>query len=479
MAKKKTAKKAAATSGKARSAKTAPAKSAKPAAKKPSLPAKKAGKAPPKPAKAAPARAKKPVKAKKAVSKPKPGLAKKAPGKAKKAAAKAPLKPAPKKAAKKAVVAKKKAPPTKPVPKKPAPKPAKAPKPAPKATKTAKISKPAPAPPSKPAKPAAVPPVKAAAPAKAAKAEPAAAPTLAPVKAVKTTVAAKPVPAAPAKPAVQAKPAAGDLAAKESLANPAIPPRTHFIDRPRSMLGVAALPPGGMPDWWRWHQDYPGDETLRRGTVLTSFNVYHGLYTDTLRIHMAAGQSGIRAVSYSTKFAIDGDGSGGKQKGDTAYQDSTSLHYNDGHPPSKKNALNALTYPFAVLPLPPKSGNTLNFQALGLDVGDIGIAFFGRGQAAPFIYGDEGPPLHIGEGSIQMAKDLGMEWEGRMNTTPATGGFSESEMRDYAPGVLHVAFPGSRDRTDRTTDILTREALQAKAWELFKRWKQSLRGGAL
>lgn len=234
-----------------------------------------------------------------------------------------------------------------------------------------------------------------------------------------------------------------------------------------------------MPEWWRWHQDYPGEETLRRGTVLTSFNVYAGLYTDTLRIHMAAGQSGIRAVSYSSKFSIDGDGSGGKQKGDVDYSDNTSLHLNDGNPPSKKNALNSLTYPFAVLPLPPKSGSTLHFQALGLDVGDIGIAFFGRGLAAPFMYGDEGPALQVGEGSVQMAKDLGMDWEPRMNTSPATGGFNEKEMRDYAPGVLHIAFPGSRDRPDRITDILTRETLQTKAWELFKRWKQSLRGGVL
>lgn len=477
MAKKKTAKKAAASSGKARSAKPAPAKSAKPAPKKAAMPAKKAGKTAPKPAKALP------PKATKTVSKSKPAPSKKAPAKAeKKIAAKPAPKPAPKKAAKKVVVAKKKAPPVKPVAKKAAAKPVKVANPSPKAAKPvstpAKAAKPAAA---KPAKQVPVAKSKAEAlPAPASKAAPAVAPKPASAPEVKAAPsAAKPASAPSSSPAKPAAATAAAVPAKSELANPAIPPRTHFIDRPRSMLGVAALPPGGMPEWWRWHQDYPGDETLRRGTVLTSFNVYHGLYTDTLRIHMAAGQSGIRAVSYSTKFAVDGDGSGGKQKGDTAYQDDTALHYNDGHPPSKKNALNALTYPFAVLPLPPKSSNTLNFQALGLDVGDIGIAFFGRGQAAPFIYGDEGPPLQIGEGSIQMAKDLGMEWEGRMNTTPASGGFSEKEMWDYAPGVLHIAFPGSRDRTDRTTELLTREVLQAKAWELFKRWKQSLRGGAL
>jgi len=243
---------------------------------------------------------------------------------------------------------------------------------------------------------------------------------------------------------------------------------------------VAALPPGGMPEWWHWHQDYPGEETLRRGTVLTSFNLYTGIYTDTLRIHMAAGQSGIRAVSYSSKFSINGDGSGGKQRGDATFKDDTSLHYQDGNPPSKKNALNSLAYPFAVLPLPPRNSSIPDFHALGLDVGDIGIAFFGRGHAAPFIYGSEGLPHQVGEGSVQMARDLGLEWEEKkMTVLPPKGGFNEFDMRQYAPGVLHIAFPGSRDRPDRTTELLTREALQAKAWELFKRWKQSLRGGVL
>ncbi len=455
MAKKKPAKKAAAASpGKARSAKAAPVKSVKPA-KKAALAPKKAVKPAPKVAKAPPPKAKKAA-VKKTSAVKKAGPAAKAPPAKKTSPKKAAAKPAAKKAVKPAA---KKA---------PHPKAKKAaPKPAPKITKPApKAVKPAPA----PAKTA----VKNA-PEPAPKAAPAA-PVAKPVPTPKLAKAE--APAAPA-PKEELKPAPAVAPAKAAAPSPVIAPRPVFVERPRSILGVAALPPGGMPEWWRWHQDYPGEETLRRGTVLTSFNLYAGLYTDTLRIHMAAGQSGIRAVSYSSKFSIDGDGSGGKQKGDADFMDNTSLHLNDGNPPSKKNALNSLTYPFAVLPLPPKSGNTLHFHSLGLDVGDIGIAFFGRGQAAPFIYGDEGPALQVGEGSVQMAKDLGMDWEPRMNTTPATGGFNEKEMRDYAPGVLHIAFPGSRDRPDRITDILTREALQTKAWELFKRWKQSLRGGAL
>jgi len=305
-----------------------------------------------------------------------------------------------------------------------------------------------------------------------------------PAPTASTTAANPVVKQAASVPALVTKPAANvasPTAKKEGAAPaPVTPPRVFVPDRPRSILGVAALPPGGMPEWWRWHQDYPGEETLRRGTVLTSFNLYAGIYTDTLRIHMAAGVSGIRAVSYSSKFTIDGDGSGGKQRGDVNFKDTTSLHYNDGSPPSKKNSLDSLTYPFAVLPLPPKSSSIPDFRALGLDVGDIGIAFFGRGHAAPFIYGNEGPPQQVGEGSVQMARDLGLEWEEKkMTILPPKGGFSELEMRQYAPGVLHIAFPGSRDRPDRTTDILTRETLQTKAWDLFKRWKQSLRGGVL
>lgn len=461
MAKKKSAKKAAAaSSGKGRTAKAAPVKSTKPAAKKAAVAPKKAAKQ----VKVPPAKAKKaPAKKVSVVKKAKP-------------AAKAP--PAKKTVSKKAATKPAAAKTVKPVAKKalkPAPKAAKPVQPPVKAAKTPKPT---------PAKPAAkkTAPVPAPKVVKALPVQPA--PTAPAAKPVPAPVAASPAPqpsegAAQASPApkVEAKPSAPAKAATPSPV--VITPRPVFVERPRSLLGVAALPPGGMPEWWRWHQDYPGEETLRRGTVLTSFNVYAGLYTDTLRIHMAAGQSGIRAVSYSSKFSISGDGSGGKQKGDTDFKDNTALHLNDGNPPSKKNALNALTYPFAVLPLPPKSGNTLHFHSLGLDVGDIGIAFFGRGLAAPFIYGDEGPALQVGEGSVQMAKDLGMDWEPRMNSNPASGGFNEKEMRDYAPGVLHIAFPGSRDKPDRTTDILTREALQTKAWELFKRWKQSLRGGAL
>ena len=358
---------------------------------------------------------------------------------------------------------------------------AKAPPPAKKAAvvPAAKATKKAPLVDAKSPAPAA-PPVPAPAPKPALKVE-----AIQPTAPTASTTAANPVvKQAASVPAPVAKPAANvasPAAKKEGAApTPITPPRVFVPDRPRSILGVAALPPGGMPEWWRWHQDYPGEETLRRGTVLTSFNLYAGIYTDTLRIHMAAGVSGIRAVSYSSKFTIDGDGSGGKQRGDANFKDTTSLHYNDGSPPSKKNSLDSLTYPFAVLPLPPKSSSIPDFHALGLDVGDIGIAFFGRGQAAPFIYGNEGPPQQVGEGSVQMARDLGLEWEEKkMTVLPPKGGFSELEMRQYAPGVLHIAFPGSRDRPDRTTDILTRETLHTKAWDLFKRWKQSLRGGAL
>ena len=459
--------------------------------------------------KAAPApRAKKPLpKAGKKKAAPVPKAAKPAPKAAKKGVTKAKVSPAKAPAAKKkpakktalAKAARKTAPARVVKTAKAVKKPTVAPKavrPAPKASKTSKAArkpvvaaakpilakKTAPAPKTAPKAKTPQPSAKAAPAVKTVRASASpvsaspskAAPVSAPAAAARpSTSPSAPAPVSPASKAPAAAPA------PVAATKPPLPPRP-FVPPARSILGIAALPPGGLPAWWQWHQDYPGEETLRRGTVLTSFNSYGGIYTDTLRIHMAAGQSGIRAVSYSSRFVIDGSGSGGKLRGDAAYKDSTSLHYNDGQPPSKKNSLNALEYPFAVLPLPPRNVSVPHFQSLGLDVGDIGIAFFGRGLAAPFVYGNEGPSHLVGQGSVQMARDLGLEWEEmKMTIHPPLGGFDEQGMRQFAPGVLHIAFPGSRERADRITEVLTREALHAKAWDLFKRWKQSLRGGAV
>ena len=245
--------------------------------------------------------------------------------------------------------------------------------------------------------------------------------------------------------------------------------KTRGRSGPPVAAGAAAAA-GPVPGWPQWEEHFaliPFDE----GTVRDEFNDYRGLYDDTVRVFAAVGE-GPAAVSYATKFGIDGDGSGGQQPGDVDYQDDTSLHYHDASSWGNATALNSRTYSFAVLP--GHSTSVPNFSDLGLGLGDLGIAFFGRGLAAPFIYGDVGPPRKVGEGSTKMAKLLGMDWPPFMNSGAATGGFNEGEMPQFAPGVVHIGFPGSRDRTDNMTDLRTQAQLAAAAWALFDSWIASL-----
>ncbi len=260
-----------------------------------------------------------------------------------------------------------------------------------------------------------------------------------------------------------ARPAAG----KKGFAAPAKRRRGARPAAPDQQLAAAALAAAAFPGGWTWDPRYPGDDAIATGEVDTEFDRYTGLYDGTLRRYAAAGD-GPGAVSYATKFTVDGDGSGGQQPGDDEYDPNTSLHYHDGHAASTANALNALIYSFAVIPLP--SANFPDFADLGFGLGDLGVAFFGRGSAAAFIYGDFGPRRKVGEGSVKMAKLLSMDWPDEMNSSPASGGFTAGEMSRYAPGVLHIAFPGSRDRDDEMTDLLTQAQVAAAAWAPFDRW---------
>jgi Fungal chitosanase of glycosyl hydrolase group 75 len=156
-------------------------------------------------------------------------------------------------------------------------------------------------------------------------------------------------------------------------------------------------------------------------------NAYHGLLPDSFKLVDGTPHFPSGAVRYESKFDIDADGSGPKTPGDTFLPD-TSLH------DAKNKAFNANEYPFAVIPGIPNSGPSVQ-QVGGLSLGDIGIAFF-NGKSAAFLYGDSGPAFEIGEGSVDLANSLGIP------SNPVKGG-----MQKIPPGVIHIAFPGSRDLT--------------------------------
>jgi hypothetical protein len=179
-------------------------------------------------------------------------------------------------------------------------------------------------------------------------------------------------------------------------------------------------------------------------TNIGAMDVYDGLVAGSFfRISPAT-------LFYESKLAVDGDGLGGQQPGDTDYQSDTSLHDGAGQ------ALNALVYPFMVLPqrpLPP-GATAPRLEDFGVRLGDIGAAFWNTAWT-PFVYGDVGPHGQIGEGSIFVAKELGM------NSSPAFGGISSGEI---PPGVCHVVFPGTTDvvngRTQRNVADIRTEALR-------------------
>lgn len=136
-----------------------------------------------------------------------------------------------------------------------------------------------------------------------------------------------------------------------------------------------------------------------------------------------------RPLAFASKMTIDADGAGGAWKGDPAGQPETSLRYPDG------SSLDPTKVPYFVLPV----GFTERHP--GLRLGDLAAVLY-EGKLAFALFGDEGPPQKIGEGSIALARALGIDPD------PVTGGADE--------GVTFVVFPGSGDGVPLSADELAR-----------------------
>lgn len=122
--------------------------------------------------------------------------------------------------------------------------------------------------------------------------------------------------------------------------------------------------------------------------------------------------------TFESKLAIDTDGTGPAWKTDPAGQAETSLRYPGGA------SLDPSEIPYFVLPL--------GFERTEpkMRLGDLAAVTY-QGKTAFALYGDEGPRGQIGEGSIALARALGIDAD------PVTGGVEE--------GVVFVLFPGSGD----------------------------------
>jgi hypothetical protein len=131
-----------------------------------------------------------------------------------------------------------------------------------------------------------------------------------------------------------------------------------------------------------------------------------------------ATPSGGKAVMFTSKMAIDADGSGGLSKTDKTGTDKTSLHYSNGE------SLNPGTIPFIVVPTDFRQSFPL------IDLGDYAAVSY-SGRTAYAIIGDHGPRGVVGEGSVALARSLGIP--------------SDANRGGADGGVQYLIFPQSRD----------------------------------
>ena len=126
---------------------------------------------------------------------------------------------------------------------------------------------------------------------------------------------------------------------------------------------------------------------------------------------------------------------------DPTGQTRTSLRYGDG------SSVNAHHVPYFVLPLN-------RYQQFGVKKGDIAaVRYNGRVEFA--IFADVGPQQKLGEGSMALARQLGI------NSSPRRGG--------VGAGVEYIVFPRSGDGTPQTPD-----EIRAKGSYLLSRHADNL-----
>jgi hypothetical protein len=115
--------------------------------------------------------------------------------------------------------------------------------------------------------------------------------------------------------------------------------------------------------------------------------------------------------------------------------------------------VNAETIPYFVLP-----GN----NTFGSKLGDFGFVINSKNsKSCGCIFADTGPADKIGEGSIALAKELGI------NPSPKNGGTDD--------GLAYVVFPGSRIGWPLPVDEIHQKATKLfKDWGGFAKMKQGL-----
>ena len=137
------------------------------------------------------------------------------------------------------------------------------------------------------------------------------------------------------------------------------------------------------------------------------------------------------------ELALDTDGASGLS-GDATHQSQTSLRYRGG------GSIDANRVPFFVLPLPTTWPDQFDIR-----LGDFAAVVF-AGRVAFAAFADFGPKDNLGEGSLELFRQLGQE-----RVRP------NGSVRDVGmgPGIITIVFPKSR----LAADLANQDALIGSA----------------
>jgi hypothetical protein len=150
---------------------------------------------------------------------------------------------------------------------------------------------------------------------------------------------------------------------------------------------------------------------------------------------------------FDSELQLDTDGAP-ELTGDATQQSVTSLRYKNGRP------INANRVPYFVLPQPPSWP-----KQFGIGLGDIAAVIF-RGRLAFAVFADFGPIAKLGEGSVELFRQLGEE-----RVRP------NGSVRDVGmgPGIITIVFPGSRAPADLENEAAMLAAIATRGVDLFRK----------
>lgn len=201
---------------------------------------------------------------------------------------------------------------------------------------------------------------------------------------------------------------------------------------------IAKIPDGAMFDAGVTFQDTAGgaapagtsgfqtDPASKKllGDILTAINSATAIRQSFAGVAYAAtlprGQ-----LLFQSELQLDTDGWPGGNQGDNTWQPDTSLNYTDRTP------INANEVPYFVLP-----GNW--YSKFGIKFGDLAAVIY-KGKLAFAVFADVGPKTKLGEGSLELLRQLGEE-RLRPNGKVINAGMGDSSRGDY---IVTIVFPGS------------------------------------